>query len=157
VVLVENLRRLAERLALTQATKELANRVCDKGQPLDACALDALLARLRLRGADMALRLRDPKACVDPQVRQWLQPAVPDAATTQAQHSAEQAAANLSVINAVTSLRAITHADWPDIVSRASALMRLMLTALRFAAEHTTTRDQTLHGIERLARRCGSK
>ena len=33
--------------------------------------------------------------------------------------------------------------------------MRLMLTSPVFAAEHVATRDQTLHGIERLARRSG--
>ena len=33
--------------------------------------------------------------------------------------------------------------------------MRLMLGSPVFEAEHATTRDQTLHGIERLARRSG--
>ena len=70
----------------------------------------------------------------------------------QAQQRADQAADNLSVSNAVTSLRAIGDADWPDIVARSSALMRLMLGSPVFEAEHTMTRDQTLHGIERLAR-----
>ncbi len=41
------------------------------------------------------------------------------------------------------------------IVGRTSALMRLMLSSKVFEAEHAVTRDQTLHGVERLARRCG--
>ena len=73
----------------------------------------------------------------------------------QTQRNADQAADNLSVSNAVTSLRDIGDADWPDIVARTSLLMRQMLTSPVFEAEHAATRDQTLHGIERLSRRSG--
>jgi cyclic beta-1,2-glucan synthetase len=73
-------------------------------------------------------------------------------ATLRAQQAADQAADNLSVSNAVTSLRTIGDADWPDIVARSSPLMRLMLTSAVFESEDASTRDQTLHGIELLAR-----
>ena len=75
----------------------------------------------------------------------WLRSALPDLAALQAQQSADQAADNLSVSNAVTSLRAIGDADWPDIVARTSPLMQLMLGSPVFEAEHAATRDQTLH------------
>lgn len=55
----------------------------------------------------------------------------------------------------MTSLREISDADWPDIVARTSVLMQLMLTSPLFEAEHVGTRDQTLHGIESLARSTG--
>ncbi|MEY2875168.1 MAG: hypothetical protein RLZZ373_2539 [Pseudomonadota bacterium] len=100
VVLIENLRRLAERVA--------ANQVAD-----------------------------------------------PAALQIQIQQRADQAADNLSVSNAITSLRAIGDADWADIVCRTSTLMQRMLTSPLFAAEQAGTRDQTLHRIERLARRSG--
>ena len=38
---------------------------------------------------------------------------------------------NLSVSNAVRSLRSIGDADWPDIVARTSTLMQLLLTFLK--------------------------
>ncbi|MBC7729345.1 MAG: carbohydrate-binding protein, partial [Microbacteriaceae bacterium] len=57
--------------------------------------------------------------------------------------------------NAVSALRAIGDADWPDLVARSSTLMRLMLTCPLFEAEQTVTRDQTLHAIEQLAWRSG--
>ena len=163
VVLIENLRRLAERVATNKAAREVANLCCDRIETYSLDALDELLALLEQRGvgrvflAQMAQRLQDRRQRPDatPRYHDWLRSALPDLAALQAQQSADQAADNLSVSNAVTSLRAIGDADWPDIVARTSALMRLMLTSPVFEAEHVATRDQTLHGIERLARRSG--
>ncbi len=165
VVLVENLRRLAERVATNKAAREVANLCCDQLNTFSPASLDELLALLDQRGVgrpflgQLALRLQDlhrtaPAAEIAP-YEAWLQAALPDLASQRAQQAADQAADNLSVSNAVTSLRTIGDADWPDIVAHSSTLMRLMLTSPIFAAEHTLTRDRTLHGIERLARRCG--
>ncbi len=165
VVLVENLRRLAERLATHKAAQALANLVCDRIHLLRPPELAQLRHQLAQRGVDgvwlaqMALRLQDrvagPGMVVPPDVLDWLQQALPEPAAALAQQSADQTADNLSVSNAVTSLRAIGDADWPDIVGRSSVLMQRMLGAPLFAAEDTTTRDRTLHAIERLARRSG--
>ncbi|MDD5335182.1 MAG: glucoamylase family protein, partial [Rhodoferax sp.] len=169
VVLIENLRRLAERVASNKAAREVANLCCDHLERLDLAGLDQLLTLLNQRGvgrvflAQMAQRLRDLQssaAASDParypdSYRDWLRLALPDLVALQTQQSADQAADNLSVSNAVTSLRAIGAADWPEIVAHTSPLMRLMLTSTLFEAEHSVTRDQTLHGIERLAWRSG--
>ncbi|HVQ03685.1 MAG TPA: carbohydrate-binding protein, partial [Burkholderiaceae bacterium] len=165
VVLIENLRRLAERVACNKAAREAANLCCDR---IDECTvedLDALLAELDLRGvgrvflAQMAQRRRDGRHTAIGRHAdhhdEWLQQALPDLAAAQAQQITDQASDNLSVSNAVGSLRAIGDADWSDIVARSGALMRLMLGSPVFKAEHATTRDQTLHGIERLAKRSG--
>jgi cyclic beta-1,2-glucan synthetase len=165
VVLVENLRRLAERLAAHKAAHALANLVCDRIHTLRVPVLERLRGLLALRGVDgvwlaqLALRLQDrvagPGMPVPPALLDWLQQAQPDPAAALAQQSADQTADNLSVSNAVTSLRAIGDADWPDIVARSSVLMQRMLGAPLFAAEDIGTRDRTLHGVERLARRSG--
>ncbi len=167
VVLIENLRRLAERVATNKAAREVANLVCDRIGAHGVPALDALLALLERRGVgrvflgQMAQRLQDQQpgagAGLQAAHQEWLRMALPDLAALQAQQSADQAADNLSVSNAVTSLRDIGDADWPDIVARTSLLMRLMLTSPVFEAEHVATRDQTLHGIERLSRRSGCR
>ena len=167
VVLIENLRRLAERVAAHKAARQAANLCCDQIAHCDLPALAGLLAALQLRGVgrmflgQMALRLRDRgrdaeggSVASDAQLA-WLHEALPDSAALLAQQSADQAADNLSVSNAVTSLRAIGDADWPDIVARSSTLMRMMLTSPVFEAEQAVTRDQTLHAIEHLARRTG--
>lgn len=163
VVLIENLRRLAERIATNKAARELANLCSDRLHTFSIAALDELLAELNRRGVGrtflghMAQRLQDLQRTSDPLAlmpyQQWLQSALPDLAALRAQQAADQASDNLSVSNAVTSLRTIGNADWPDIVARSSPLMQLMLDSPVFAAEHTDTRDCTLHGIERLARR----
>lgn len=163
IVLVEELRRIAERVAANKAAREVANLCCDRIESYAAADLERLLALLEQRGvarvflAQVAQRLLDDRADDSRPAaglhHDWLHAALPDLAAAQAQHSADQAADNLSVSNAVTSLRTLGDADWSDIVARTSALMRLMLGSPLFEAEHPTTRDQTLHGIERLARR----
>ena len=162
VVLIENLRRLAESIATHKAAREVANLCVDQIRALTIEVLDGLLGVLNKRGVgqsfllQMALRLQDHHmARIDGEqaaLQSWLQAALPDLAAMRVRQGAEQAADNLSVSNAITSLRAIGDADWPDIISRTSTLMRLMLTQPVFAAEDVSTRDRSLHAIERLAR-----
>ena len=164
VVLVENLRRLAERLATNKAARELANLVCDRLQHSPLTDLDALLALLNRRGVgrtflvQMAQRLQDqhaPGGSPDDASghHDWLHRMLPDLAAAQAQQPADQAADNLSVSNAIGSLRLIGNADWPEIICHSSATMRLLLGSAAFEAERDDTRDETLHAIEVLARR----
>lgn len=161
VVLVENLRRLSERVATNKAARELANLCCDRIDEQVPVELDAVLALITRRGAaraflvQIAQRLQDPRTAAQMRVREWLQQAMPDAALVQTQQPAEQAADNLSVSNAIGSLRLIGNADWPAIVARTSTTMQLLLSLPAFEAERDDTRNQTLHHIERLARRSG--
>jgi cyclic beta-1,2-glucan synthetase len=165
VVLVENLRRLAESIATHKAARETANLCFDAIDNLPLASLDTLLSQLNTRGVgrvfllQLALRLQDHRISRQEgdqsALQTWLNTVLPDLTTLQNQEGADQAADNLSVSNAITSLRAIGDADWADIIARTSALMRLMLTQPVFAAEDNTTRDQSLHAIERLARQSG--
>ncbi len=161
VVLVENLRRLAERLACNKAARELANIVCDRIDSWALGDLDALLALLEQRGVgrvflvQMAQRLQDHRATGPARHRDWLLRTLPDLAAAQVQQPAEQAADNLSVSNAIGSLRAIDNADWQLIVGHTSATIQVLLGSPTFEAERTDTRDVTLHAIEQLARRSG--
>ena len=161
VVLVENLRRLAERLATNKAAREIANLVGDRIENYPTERLDELLALLNRRGVgrvflvQIAQRLQDHHAAGLTKYHEWLLRRLPDLAAVQVQQPAEQAADNLSVSNAISSLRLIGNADWPDIVDRTSATMQLLLQSPAFEAERTDTRDSTLHAIELLARRSG--
>ncbi|CAN5287839.1 glucoamylase family protein [soil metagenome] len=161
VVLVENLRRLAERVATNKAARQVANLCCDRIETLSLTTLDELLALLHKRGvgrtflAQMAQRLLDERAPGLMPYHDWLARALPDLAAVQTQQPADQAADNLSVSNAIGSLRLIGNADWPEIVAHTSATMQALLTSAAFAAERDDTRDQTLHAVETLARRSG--
>lgn len=163
VVLIENLRRLAERVATNKAAREVANLCCDHIEDYSEASLDSLLNLLNRRGVgrvflgQMGQRLRDRRATGDQdygvRYHRWLEKELPDVAVVLTQQIADQAADNLSVSNAVNSLRDIGHADWTDIVARTSSLMRVMLTCNTFQAESVATRDQTLHEIERISRK----
>ena len=161
VVLIENLRRLAERVATNKAAREVANLCCDHIENYSLSALDQLLDLLNQRGvgqmflSQMAQRLQNSQASENIPYIAWIQSVLPDLAAIQMQRPADQAADNLSMRNAITALRAIGDADWTDIVARTSNLMRLMLTSAVFEAEDTATRNQSLHGIELLAKRSG--
>ena len=164
VVFIENLRRLAERVAVSKAARELGNQWCDNLADAPDADPQALFDALELRGTGRAFALQvaqrlnhptsDVMAPTGGRVRRWLAQAVPDLAGTQAQQQAEQAANNLSVSNAITSLRLLGDTDWRALVERTSGLMRAMQGSAAFCAERDDTQDTTLHAIERLARRC---
>ena len=138
MVLLENLRRLAERLATHQAARAVANLCCDHIEAGDPPDLDAVLKLVAQRGAaagflaHMGQRLQDRASGaserVPAAVRTWLQGVLPNLAAVQSQRAAEQTADNLSVSNCVTALRAIGDADWPDIVERSSPVMQRLLS-----------------------------
>ena len=161
VVLIENLRRLAERVAMHKAAREAANLCCDHIAITTVPDLERWRAWLESRGvapvflAQMAQRFQDPHSAHDTLQLSWLQQAAPDTAALRRQQPAEQAADNLSVGNAITALRAIGDADWNDTIERSSTLMQMMCGAASFKAEAATTRDQSLHAIEVLACRSG--
>src|SRR5450432_645588 len=78
VVLIENLRRLAERVAANKAAREVANLCCDRLDAHGPEGLDALLALLNRRGvgenflAQIAQRLQDPRTPAEQTACDWL-------------------------------------------------------------------------------------
>ena len=161
VLLIENLRRLAERVATQKAAREVANLVCDDLAAYPLHTVVALCAWLQGRGvglmfvAQMWQRVQAMPVADVAELHRWLQMELPQPSVVQAQHIADQAADNLSVSNAIHALRSIGGADWPNIVARSSRLMGLMLQAPSFRDDATATRDQALHNIEALARSSG--
>ena len=165
VVLIENLRRLAERVASNKAARELANIGFDQMDRLGIAQLEAVRQMLARRGveriflAQLAQRFHDWRVTEDgiahEAIQAWLLQALPDMAAAQAWQSAEQAADNLSVSNGLMSLRVIGDVDWSDIIGRTNVLTLCMEGSPLFAAEASVTHDQTLHAMEKLAERSG--
>ncbi len=161
VVLIENLRRLAERVASNKAAREVANLCCDRLDQFTTETLEDIRTSLEERGVatvflgQLAQRMQDQPNRFADHYHQWIKVALPDLAGLKMREVADQAADNLSVRNSISSLRAISDADWPDIVAKNSALMLLMLSCPVFESEHLTTRDQSLHDIEKLAVKAG--
>ena len=168
VVLIENLRRLAERLASHKAAQELASLCANRYNDLTVQALDSAFAAMEQRGVGSVFLLHLAQSAAGRRTaggpspvhplspgQQWIQTAVPDLVALQNQQQINQAADQLSMGNAVTALRLIGAADWSDIISQTSLVLRVMLQSPVFAAEDEATRNTTLHGIERLSARSG--
>jgi cyclic beta-1,2-glucan synthetase len=81
VVLVENLRRLAERLATNKAAREVANLVCDRIEHYSAPDLDELLGLLNQRGVGRTFLVRWHSA-FKTTARRWLWAPTPRVITT---------------------------------------------------------------------------
>ncbi|MEO8124600.1 MAG: carbohydrate-binding protein, partial [Burkholderiales bacterium] len=168
VVLIENLRRLSERVAATKAAREAANLWCDTLDDTGSVDAQRVFNAMSQRGVAAAFALQvmhrlhaDPRARSlqgernRERVRAALSLTLPDPAAAQLALQAEEAADNMSVGNAITSLRLLGDTEWRDLIARTSALMQRMQTSPVFAAERDDTQDGTLHAIERLARRSG--
>jgi cyclic beta-1,2-glucan synthetase len=171
VVLVENLRRLAERVAADQDARDAAHALCDSlargpqdGAPSPQAQFDrhqalgvgrafALLVMQRLHADSETGSVQGAQA--REALRVALALALPDPAAAQAQQQADQAADNVSVGHAIRSLQLLGSADWRGLVAACSPLMQSLLTLPVFAAERDDTQDSTLHAIEQLARRSG--
>jgi cyclic beta-1,2-glucan synthetase len=172
VVLIENLRRLSERVAATKAARDMANLWCDQMQDSQAVNVHLLLGSMAERGVARPFALqvmqrvrsetwspfekgvRGHKASVQ-SLLDVLQKALTDHASAQLAQQSEEAADNLSVSNAITALRLLGDTDWRGLILRTSTLMQQMQTSALFQAERDDTQDVTLHAIERLAKRSG--
>ncbi len=177
VLLVENLRRLAERVATDEAARESAHFLCDTAFTLadPAPFVQARFAQAEARGVMRAFALQvfsrmqteaeisrpnDAVAAAQGDlarvaIRAALAQALPDASTALAQQHSDQAADNISVGNAIRTLQRLTTTDWRSLINQVSLVMQRMLNLPVFAAEREDTQDTTLHQIERLARSSG--
>jgi cyclic beta-1,2-glucan synthetase len=175
LVLIENLRRLAERIAAEEAAREQADRLCaaladgegdagESGLP----ALQALFERMAQRGMgdvfalQVMHRLHDDGELPTPRargsrerLRAVLAAALPDPEAAAQRHQAERSADDASVAQALRSLQHLGRADWRAIVAAASRLMQVLGPLPVFAAEDAATQDRHLHAVEQLARRAG--
>ncbi|MFN5046588.1 GH36-type glycosyl hydrolase domain-containing protein [Roseateles sp.] len=176
VVLIENLRRLAERVAACKAARELAHLSCEQLDVQDRAGWQERFERMRQRGVldvfalqllqrlhpDLGLASADRyqaalrEAGTEAPLALALAQALPDPAAAHSRQQAEEVADNLSVGNAINALRLLADIDWRTLIARCSLLMSTMSRSPIFMAERDDTQDSTLHAIEALARRSGS-
>ena len=135
VVLVENLRRLAERAAWRHVARRSAQRLFEALPQLGAAAVRAqlqqwqaawprdpavaaLAQRLHERMTDRALGQAEQRDADDSSwaaVQAWLAEQLPDPVAAQAAEQAESAADHQSIRNAIGSLRNLGAADWAGL------------------------------------------
>jgi cyclic beta-1,2-glucan synthetase len=167
VVLVENLRRIAERLVRNRYARQEADVLADKvlgvgGQT--QIPTETLLKEYGDRKVERAFavqlfqRLRDLDPRVGP-ILVWLDKRLADQGTNadeavRAEHQA-QAATTVTVRNIMTSMRLMTAFDWQTFFESVSLVDEILRTGSNFGEMDFATRDYYRHAIEDLSR--GSK
>ncbi|HXN07529.1 MAG TPA: hypothetical protein VN944_10765, partial [Nitrospiria bacterium] len=167
IVLVENLRRLAEkivgsRVALQEADR-LANDLLGLGpqSPQEAMSIlkryekGALPASLAVQ---LAQRLRDQDPKVTPAL-DWLDQHLAAQGTSSNEivlrEHQQQAAITVTVRNIITSMRLMSEFDWAEFFENTSLVDRILRADTDFGAMDFHTRDRYRHAIEDISRRSG--
>jgi cyclic beta-1,2-glucan synthetase len=164
VVLVENLRRLAERIVHERAARQEADTVADRLLGVGGSSTEPAATVLRrFEGAPLARafavqlvqRLRDQDPVVMPALR-WLEERLAAQSTTadeivRLEHQ-RQAAMNVTVRNAITSMRLMSAFDWAEFFESVSLVDAMLRAETGFAAPDFATRDRYRHAIEELSR-----
>ena len=168
IVLVENLRRLAERIVHSRAARLEADELADGLLGTGALAVETSATALRrfenrplatAFAVQLVQRLRD----LDPKVRPvllWLDERLAAQGTTandivHAEHQ-QQAAMSVTVRNIITSMRLTSAFDWAVFFETVSPVDKILQCDPRYAEMDFVTRDTYRHAIEDLSRGTGS-
>ncbi len=164
IVLIENLRRLAEGLvrnrAERQAADTLADRLLGAGQYTAEAATVVLAAYDRKILSDagavqLVFRLRDQDPKVTPALT-WLDRRLIAQGTTTDEVVREehqrQGAASVTVRNIITSMRLVSDVDWTELVERISLVDEILAGGSDFTDMDFATRNLYRNAIEVLAR-----
>jgi cyclic beta-1,2-glucan synthetase len=165
IVLVENLRRLAERIVKDRVARHdadsLANELLGVGgrparplafRPFQAATLPIAFS------VQLVQRLRDQDPESTPGLL-WLEEQLSAVGTSpdelvRVEHQS-QAGMNVTVRNVITSLRMMSTVDWAAFFESVSLVDEVLRADSRFDAMDFATRDQYRHAIEDLARGSG--
>ena len=166
IVLVENLRRSAERIVHGRASRQEADALADRllgvgGAAEPAAAVLQPFEHQPLPATfvvQLIQRLRDQDPAVTPALR-WLDERLAREGTTadelvREQHQ-RQGAMNVTVRNVITSMRFMSAVDWAAFFESVSLVDAELAAASNFAAMDFPTRDLYRHAIEALARGSG--
>ncbi len=164
IVLIENLRRLAQQIIQSRAARQQADGLADRllgAHGLTAEPAPAALARYeRVTLSDafavqLVHRLRDQDPRTKPALN-WLDMRLAAQETTAdtvvRDVHRRQGAANVTVRNIVTSLRLISDVDWEDLFEQLSLVDEVLAKGSAFNDMDFPTRNLYRNAIEELAR-----
>jgi cyclic beta-1,2-glucan synthetase len=163
IVLVENLRRLADDIVNYQGARQTANALADELLGEDRQEADAAnAALLRFEGplptafaAQFVQRLREQDPRVVPALL-WLDARLGAQGTTAddmvREEQRRQGAANVTIRNVITSMRLMSAVDWRELFESVSLVDAMLRAESDFAALDFPTRDLYRRAIEELAR-----
>ena len=167
IVLIENLRRLAQQITSSRTARHEADRLADRLLGVNGQAPEPASVVFAGRGAqplseafavELVHRLRDQDPRFTPALA-WLddrlakQGLTADSAVREVHRS--QGAANVTVRNIVTSLRVIAEVDWQVLFERYCLVDDVLASGCAFHDMDFATRNLYRSAIEKLARRSG--
>jgi cyclic beta-1,2-glucan synthetase len=165
VVLLENLRRMADRIAWNKVAREVAHAAWDKADALSLRELDELLALMQAHGLERSyltqLWQRMPAGRPEPDAPpalplvRWTAQHCTDALGMIGEGQTVQVAANLTVSNIITTLRLIGQVEWVELIEPVSHSLQVLRRLPSFSRESELTRQQITRAMERLAQQCG--
>ena len=164
IVLVENLRRLADRIVVGREARREADHLADRLLGVGSRAAEPAPAVLRDVGrgplstafaAQLVHRLHDQHPRAMP-VLLWLDERLTAQRTSvdeivKEEHQS-QGAQNVTVRNIITSMRLISAVDWPELFERISLVDEVLRPSSDFGDMDFPTRDLYRRAIEELAR-----
>ncbi len=167
ILLVDNLRRLAEQIVHSRAARQMADELADDLLgigPEGPGAAAGALRRLSRNGLPKAgrvqlfQRLRDQDPAVTPALG-WMEELLASQGTTaeetvRLEHQ-RQATMNVTVRNVITSMRLISWFDWAEFVESVGLVDAVLREGSAFADMDFVTRDRYRHAVEELARSSG--
>ena len=164
VVLVENLRRLADLIVGSQTARDAADALADRvlgagNEPPESADLALReveqIPLSRPFAVQLVQRLRDEDPATTPAVL-WLDQRLSSQGTNADEIVREehrrQGAANVTVRNIVTSMRLISELDWQEFFESVSLVDETLRMGSNFADMDFPTRDRYRRAIEALAR-----
>ena len=158
-VLIENLRRLAVRAAASQIGRRDADVFADELLALDrqsTLSADAALQSLpernltRAFAVELVQRLRYQNVSLQRLNEKLAALGLDAEGLVQSEH-ANQSAANLTVRNIITSLRAMSAFDWQNWFEEVSAVDACLRKSAAFRGMDFATRDRYRHALEELS------
>ena len=167
ILLVDNLRRLAEQIVHQRDARQMADEVADDLLGLGPDGPEAAagaLRRLSRNGLPTAgrvqlfQRLRDQDPAVTPALG-WLEGLLAAQGTTaeetvRLEHQ-RQATMNVTVRNVITSMRLISWFDWAEFVESVGLVDSVLREGSAFADMDFATRDRYRNAVEGLSRSSG--
>ena len=162
VVLLENLRRVADQIAEGKAAREAAHAVWDSKTPLRDDDLDDLLLLMKKRGLERNFltqlwqRMPDQPADAAVSLARWTQAHCPNGLALIEASQTGQVSANLTISNIIDSLRLIGQVEWIELIEPVSRSLRVLGQSPNFAMESEGTRRQITQAMEKMARDTGA-
>jgi cyclic beta-1,2-glucan synthetase len=165
IVLVENMRRAAQRIVSSRVARQEADAIADRllGVNGEVAEPDALVRehgeKIDVAPAffvQLAQRLRDQDPKVTPALV-WLEKRLADQGTSADEvvhdEHQRQGASNVTVRNIITSMRLISDVDWAEFFESVSLVDDALRSGSDFAQLDFATRNLYRRAIEKLARR----